>query len=486
MGFADTMAARLAGYGPRPCIESEHTWYTGDDIQRYVTLVEDALNRAGVSSAEPVGLVVRNRVAHAAVILGFVAAGRPVSMIYSYQSEHGVAQDIQTLRLPAVIADPTDWSGPATSAAQAIGSATLALRPTEPRVELRASRPADLPPTMLEPGLHLLTSGTTGPPKRLTVPTAVLEHTVASMTLGQEVSPDDPPALVFWPFGTVGVCQLLAAAYSGQRIVLLEKFTVEAWVDAVKRHRVKWSGVQPTVIRMLLEADVPPSDLASLDYLPGGSGPLEPELQREFETRYGIPLLWGYGATEFAGTVCTWTPQLRAEYGDSKPGTVGRPLPGVAVRIVDPDSGVAVSGGGRGLLSARVDVLGPHWITTADIASIDDDGFVTVHGRGDGAINRGGFKVLPERIRTALLSHPAVRDACVVSVPDARLGEAPFAAVEIRPGALTPTEDELKAIVREQLPAPCVPVAIRCVEQLPRNAVMKVRVDVVRAMYERT
>ncbi len=134
----------------------------------------------------------------------------------------------------------------------------------------------------------------------------------------------------------VGVCQLLAAAYSGQRIVLLEKFTVEAWVDAVKRHRVKWSGVQPTVIRMLLEADVPPSDLASLDYLPGGSGPLEPELQREFETRYGIPLLWGYGATEFAGTVCTWTPQLRAEYGDSKPGTVGRPLPGVAVRIVDP------------------------------------------------------------------------------------------------------------------------------------------------------
>ena len=56
-------------------------------------------------------------------------------------------------------------------------------------------------------------------------------------------------------------------------------------------------------------------------------------------------------------------------------------------------------------------MLGPHWITTTDIASIDDDGFVTVHGRGDGAINRGGFKVLPERIRTALLTHPAVRDA---------------------------------------------------------------------------
>ena len=163
MGFADTMAARLAGYGPRPCIEFEHTWYTGDDIQRYIALVEDALNRAGVSPAEPVGLVVRNRVAHAAVILGFIAAGRPVSMIYSYQSEHAIAQDIRALRLPAIIADPTDWSGPADSAAQATGSAAVALSPTEPRWNCACARAAALPVTAAEPGLHLLTSGTTGP-----------------------------------------------------------------------------------------------------------------------------------------------------------------------------------------------------------------------------------------------------------------------------------------------------------------------------------
>ncbi len=485
MTFSDTMAASLAGYGPRPCIEFEHTWYTGDDVRRYFAHVTDALDRAGVAPDEPVGLVVRNRVPHASVILGFISTGRPVSMIYSYQSEHAIAQDIRALRLPAIVADRTDWSGPALAAAQETGSAAVALSLTEPRVELRSARAAALPTTVLEPGLHLLTSGTTGPPKRLTVPTAVLEHTVLSMTLGQEVSPDDPPALVFWPFASVGVCQLLAAAYSGQRVVLLERFTVDAWVDAVRTHRVKWSGVQPTVIRMLLEADVPPSDLASLAYLPGGSGPLEPELQREFETRYGIPLLWGYGATEFAGTVCSWTPQLRAEFGDSKPGTVGRPLPGVQVRIVDPDTGAVVSDGGRGFLSARVNVLGPHWITTTDIASVDADAFVTVHGRGDGAINRGGFKVLPERVRRALLAHPAVRDACVVAVPDPRLGEVPFAAVEIRQGAPCPAEDVLKDIVREQLPAPCIPVAIRRVDELPRNAVMKVRVDAVRALYER-
>ncbi len=179
MGFADTMAGRLAGYGPRPCIEFEHTWYTGDDIQRYVTLVEDALNRAGVSSAEPVGLVVRNRVAHAAVILGFIAAGRPVSMIYSYQSEHAVAQDIQALRLPADHRRPHRLERPGDQRRTGDRQRGLALQPHRtPGGTAGEPAPPHLPPTMLEPGLHLLTSGTTGPPKRLTVPTAVLEHTV--------------------------------------------------------------------------------------------------------------------------------------------------------------------------------------------------------------------------------------------------------------------------------------------------------------------
>ncbi len=479
MTFADTMRAALAGYGPRHCIEFEGTWYTGTDLERWTAATDVALTAAGLAPGEPIGLVVRNRPAHAAVILGCLAGGRPVSMIYSYQSESAIAQDIRTLGPPAIVADPQDWTPAAQTAAQQAGSAAIA-------VSLAGAEPLSVrtgPPVATEPGLDILTSGTTGPPKRMHLATDVLQHNVLSMTLGQAVSPEDAPALVFWPFGSVGVCQLLAAAYSGQRIVLLEKFTVDAWVDAVKRHGVRWSGVQPTVIRMLLEADVDPADLASLDYLPGGSGPLEPALQRRFEERYGVPLIWGYGATEFAGTACSWTPQLRAEFGDTKPGTVGRPLPGVQVRITQPETGEVLSAGEQGYLSARVSVLGPDWIATTDIASVDADGFVTVHGRGDGAINRGGFKVLPERIRRALLTHPAVRDACVVAVPDPRLGEVPFAAVELLSGAPVPTEEELKETVRQLLPSPSVPVAIHCLAELPRNAVMKVRVDAIRDHY---
>jgi long-chain acyl-CoA synthetase len=235
---------------------------------------------------------------------------------------------------------------------------------------------------------------------------------------------------------------------------------------------------------MLLDADVPKEDLASLDYLAGGSAPLAPAVRQEFERRYGIPLLWAYGATEFAGSACALTPALDRQYGGTKRDTVGKPLPGVQVRIVDPETGGEVVAGGRGLLEARIDVIGPDWIRTTDLASVDDDGFVTIHFRADGAINRGGFKVLPETVRQALVSHPAVSDACVVGVPDRRLGEVPFPAVEVRPGSQMASESELMDWVRESLPSHHVPVAITVVDELPRNAAMKVRPGDVAALYD--
>ncbi|MFZ0835538.1 MAG: long-chain fatty acid--CoA ligase, partial [Mycobacterium sp.] len=137
-----------------------------------------------------------------------------------------------------------------------------------------------------------------------------------------------------------------------------------------------------------------------------------------------------------------------------------------------------------GHLEANIEVIGPGWIHTTDLASVDADGFVKIHGRGDGAIIRGGFKILPETVRRVLLSHPAVRDACVVGVADRRLGEVPFAAVELRPRASTPSEADLKDWVRASLPSHHVPVGIRVVDELPRNAAMKVRPGDVAALYD--
>ena len=195
---------------------------------------------------------------------------------------------------------------------------------------------------------------------------------------------------------------------------------------------------------MLLDADVPREDLASLEYLPGGSAPLDPRVRDEFERRYRIPLLWAYGATEFAGSACAWRTRPVPAVRRRQTGQRRRAAARREVRIVDADTGDEAESGDKGFLEARIDVVGPDWIRTADLASIDPDGFVTIHGRADGAIIRGGFKILPETVRERLVCHPAVRDACVVGVVDRRLGEVPFAAVELKPASRFPRKLTLR------------------------------------------
>lgn len=487
--FTETFAAGLAGYGDRPCIQYEGRWYSGEEVTAYGRAIADALREAGVADGAPVGLVVRNRLPHAAAIIGFLAAGRPVSMIYSFQSPESIGRDIEALSLSAVVADVEDWTQPVITAAERAGSAGVAISLRSPTVTAVAGldrRDAGRAHAEAEPdvALQILTSGTTGPPKRQSIRTDVLRRTVFSVTSGEQAPADAPPELAYWQFGGIGVCQLIAGVYNGRRIVMLERFSVEGYVAAIKKHRIPRSGVQPAVIRMLLDADVAKEDLASLEFLISASGPLDPETRDEFEARYGIPIVLAYGATEFAGSLCAWTPEMQAEFGASKRNSVGRALPDTELRVVDPETGAELAPGEQGLLEAKVAPIGPDWIRTTDIASIDADGFVTLHGRADGAINRGGFKVLPENVRRVLISHPAVKDACVVGVPDNRLGQVPFAAIEVADATAAPSEEELAELVRAQLPVYNVPVAFTVVDELPRNPALKVSLPAVAALYQ--
>lgn len=487
--FTETFAAGLASYGDQPCIEFKDRWYTGDDITEYADAIAAVLRDAGVADGAPVGLVVRNRLPHAAAIIGFLAAGRPVSMIYSFQSPEAIARDIEKLELSAVVADREDWTEPVIDAAKRTGSAGVAISMQQPLVEPvdglerrdTSRQHAEVEPDV---ALQILTSGTTGPPKRQDIKTSVLERTVFSVTSGEKAPPDAPPEFAYWQFGGIGVCQLVAGVHNARRIVMLERFSVDGFVHAIKTHGIKRSGVQPAVIRMLLDANVPKEDLASLDFLISASGPLDPETRDEFEKHFGIPVRLAYGATEFAGSLCAWMPDDIERFSESKRDSVGRALPDTELRIVDADTGAELAVGEQGLLEARITAISPDWIRTTDIASVDADGFVTLHGRADGAINRGGFKILPEIVRRVLISHPAVRDACVVGVPDKRLGQVPFAAIEVAPGKPVPSDDELKHLVRQSLPVYNVPVAFAVVDELPRNPALKVSLPAVAALYD--
>src|SRR5690606_1216179 len=122
------------GYGERPCIEYDGRWYSGDEVMSYGAQIASVLHSAGVTGDAPVGLIVRNRLQHAAAIAGVLAAGRTVAMIYSFQSPDAIARDIEQLNLAAVIADPEDWTEPVVTGAARVGSAGVAISLSAPTV----------------------------------------------------------------------------------------------------------------------------------------------------------------------------------------------------------------------------------------------------------------------------------------------------------------------------------------------------------------
>ena len=275
---------------------------------------------------------------------------------------------------------------------------------------------------------------------------------------------------------------LVANVVTGRYMTLLERFNVPEWVEAVRRHRPSYVSGPPAVAQMVLDAGVDPEDLASVHYFYGGSAPISAELKARLLARYGITTLWAYGATEFCGTIISWTLALHQQYGEAKPDSMGRPLPGITVRVVDTETGAPLPIGAQGYLEARVPVLGDEWIRTTDLAMIDEDGFVYHRGRGDGAILRGGFKILPETVADALRLHPAVFDAAVVGLTDARLGQTPGAAVQLRNGVAAVSPEALERHLRAHLAAPYIPTVIRVVDALPRTPSLKVDQGAVRAL----
>ena len=167
------------------------------------------------------------------------------------------------------------------------------------------------------------------------------------------------------------------------------------------------------------------------------------------------------------------TAALHAEWGARKIGSVGRAMPGAQLRIVDPDSGIPLPPNSEGLLEVISPRIGPDWIRTSDIALIDADDFLFLRGRTDGAIIRGGFKLLPESIERALMLHPAVAEAAVTGMADHRLGQVPAAAIRLRGNFAAPAIAALETHVRHHLPATHVPVKWLFVRDLPRTPSLK-------------
>lgn len=482
----DWCAAALGRPPGQPAIEFEGQWTTWGTLRNIAARLDALIEASGAPAGARIAFVPRNHPSAIAALLGLLQKRRRVRMLYAFQSPTALAKEVAKLSPAVLVVDAHDASQALLEVLRQQGIAGIALTAdsatTLPGVEsTRAlTRASDAPS---EPSIEILTSGTTGPPKAFAVRHALIaEHFLGGPNVDLSKA---PPALLYFPLGNItGLYSTLPALLRGQRAVLLERFSVAGWHDHLLRFRPEAGGLPPAGVQMVLDANLPRADLACLRRLGTGAATLDPSTHRAFEQRYGVPILLSYGATEFAGPVTAMTLELRARWGETKFGSVGQALPGVQLRVVDADTGAVLPAGEEGVLEVVSPRIGPDWIRTADLAVIDADGFLFHRGRNDGAIMRGGFKLLPETIERALMLHPAVSAAAVIGVADPRLGQVPAAAIQCKPGVTPPDEAQLEALLRQHLPATHIPTRWRFVEALPRTPSFKVERPALRRLFE--
>ena len=263
--------------------------------------------------------------------------------------------------------------------------------------------------------------------------------------------------------------------------VLVRWFDAAGWVSLVEQHRTQTSALVPSMLSMLLAQPLEEHDLSSLERLSSGGAPLAAGLAVELERRIpGVEVREGYGCTESSALISAQPPDER------RLGSVGKPVPGVTVRIAGPD-GSALPPGEDGEICVRGPVvMTGYWnapeataealrggeLHTGDVGRLDQDGYLYVVDRIKDLIIRNGFNVYPRDVEDVLLAHPEITGAAVVGRPDPRTGEEVVAFVSVEPGSsLTP--DRVVAYAKEHLSAAKYPCEVRVVDAIPLTSVLK-------------
>ncbi|HEY3669460.1 MAG TPA: class I adenylate-forming enzyme family protein [Acidimicrobiia bacterium] len=489
-GIPERLGAVMTLDPSAPALEFEGRWSTWGELAAAADAVDAVSRDRGLGVGSPVGLMLRNRPVALATLLGLLRAGACVVTVNPLLGAERLRADLPGLGLPLLLGAADDLALvpaaelPSTARGElgSLGGPIAIVAPVDTL--------ADPPAESSAPGVavRMLTSGTTGPPKRIDLRYEMLDLVMRGAKhyetgTGSDVRLRSGVVIVNAPLVHVsGVFRVVQATLDGRRIALLERFTVDGWTAAVREHRPKTVSLVPTALRMVLDADVDDEVFDSIRSVVSGTAPLDPDLAEAFSARYRVPVLTSYGATEFGGGVAGWNLADHEEFAGAKRGSVGRAHAGCSLRVVDPDDGHDLGIDTVGLLEVRAPQLGTvDWVRTTDLARLDADGFLWIVGRADQTILRGGYKVQPEVVRAALERVDGVAEAAVVGIDDERLGAVPVAAVERRPGA-TLDEAAVLAAAGAHLARYEMPVSVTVVDALPRTASGKADLAAVRQL----
>ena len=435
------------------------------ELESRAARVAGTLRSEGVEPGARVTIEGHNTIAFVASYLGVLRAGAVAVPLNPHAPAPELDRELATVEPAVVLGPPLD------------GTADAEPADTVPREDSDVA-------------VLLFTAGTAGAPKAAMLTHGnlasnirqVLDHPGLALTAG-DVSLGVLP--LFHVFGLNAVLGIGLAA--GASTVLFEHFDGAGAVHAVRDHLVSVLAGVPAMYHAFLELDddaAPPMSFDSVRLAVSGAAPLDQDLLDGMRKRFGVVVHDGYGLTE-ASPIVTTTAIGRRE---PTAGSIGPPLPGIEVRLVDADGGDVLPGDPGEIwirgpnvfpgywrdADATARALAPDgWLRTGDVAVTDDAGELSLVDRAKDLIIVSGFNVYPAEVEEALLEHPDVAEAAAVGEPDPRTGEAVVAFVVPEPGA-SPSPDALLAQCARSLARYKCPTRVEVVDALPRSFAGKV------------
>ncbi len=330
----------------------------------------------------------------------------------------------------------------------------------------------------------LYTSGTTGVPKGVMLTHKNLYSNAVDTSSINTPEPDDVGLLVLPLSHSFGLTVMNIGFMYSNKSVLMSWFDLEGICQLIEKYKVTGFAGVPAMYAVLLNSPqvTDKYDLSSLNRCASGSAPLPLEVLKGFEEKFNCEMYEGYGLSEAA-------PIVTAHYIGRvrKPGSIGQPIPGVEVKIVD-ESDKEVPVGEMGELIVRGPNVSPGyyklpeetaksfkdgWLYTGDMAKMDEDGYLYIVERKKDLIIRGGFNIVPRDLEEVLHQHPAVLEAAAIGVPDPIMGEEIKAYIVIREGEKV-TEDDIIKHCQEHLAKYKTPKFVEFMDALPRNPIGKI------------
>jgi len=326
----------------------------------------------------------------------------------------------------------------------------------------------------------IFTAGTSGAPRAAMLTHGNLRSNLEQMQQhpGRALHASDVSLGVLPMFHIFGLNVLLGLSlYAGASVVLVERFDPASALDSIRDHGITLIAGAPPMFQAWAGVNgADPAAMESVRLVVSGAAPLYPDVAEAFERRYGKPIFQGYGLTEASPTVTS-----SVIGGVSKPSSIGLPLPGIEVRLVDTDGEDALTGD-----PGEVWVKGPNvfagywedaaatakaltadgWLRTGDVAVVDDDGYLYLVDRVKDLIIVSGFNVFPAEVEEALLEHPGISSVAVVGVPHPHSGETVKAFVVQAPGHHL-EEDQVIEFCAGRLARYKCPTKVTFLDELP-------------------